>query len=221
VGSVLLEGPRVVEEASAAGVHLELLALREGEDFQAAAERTVRLSRGLFRSLSQTLTPQGVMAIGRARPASLEEALAASRLAGWPLLALDGIQDPGNVGSIVRTAAAAGMPAVVVLPGTADPFGAKAIRGSAGNVFRLLVARAGWEELAGLRSLGAAAAGGRPLAEADLEGVELLVLGSEARGLSRPGLAALTIPVQAGVESLNVAAAAAVILFELRRRRAA
>ena len=69
---------------------------------------------------------------------------------------LDRVQDPGNVGAICRTAAAAGAPALVVLEGCADPFGAKAIRASAGNVFRLVVAQARWEDLAGLDAYGAA-----------------------------------------------------------------
>ena len=136
------------------------------------------------------------------------------------LVVLDGVQDPGNVGAICRTAAAAGAPALAVLEGTADPYGPKAVRASAGNVFRLRVARAAWVDLQGLRGYGAAAAGGRPLAEARLEEAELLVLGSETHGLRRGGLELVTVPMVGGVESLNVAAAAAVLLFEIARRKA-
>jgi TrmH family RNA methyltransferase len=125
------------------------------------------------------------------------------------------------VGAICRTAAAAGAPALAALPGTADPYGAKAVRASAGNVFRLKVARARWKDLESLEGFGAASGGGAPLAGASIESAEMIVLGSEAHGLSRHDLKLVTVPLSEGVESLNVAAAAAVILFEIRRRRSA
>jgi TrmH family RNA methyltransferase len=217
---VLLEGPRVVREALKAGIRLELLALREGETFEGEAARTVLLSRGLFRDLSQTETPQGVLAVACAALQPLEAARQAAAAARWPLVVLDGVQDPGNVGAVARTAAAAGAPALAVLPGTADPFGPKAVRASAGNVFRLVVAAATWPALDGLRVVGASARGGRPLEAAALEEAEALVLGAEARGLSRDSLELVSLPMADGVESLNVAAAAAILLYEIRRRRA-
>jgi TrmH family RNA methyltransferase len=134
---------------------------------------------------------------------------------------LDGVQDPGNVGAICRTAAAAGAPALAVLEGSADPYGAKAVRASAGNVFRLTVARATWKDLVGLDGYGAAASGGHPLADAPVEKAGMIVLGSEAHGLSRADLELVTVQLSEGVESLNVAAAAALILFEVKRRLAA
>ena len=216
---VLLEGPRVIRQAAAAGVRLELLAVRQDDEFEIEAEHRVTISRALFRELSQTSAPQGVLAIGHAELGDLTAALAAARSAGWPLLVLDRVQDPGNVGAIARSAAAAGAPALVVLPGTADPLGAKAIRASAGHVFNLRLARAAWADLDGLRCLGASAAG-TPLEATDLGSIEALVLGSEAHGLSRP-LPAVALPMAPGVDSLNVAAAAAILLYELRRRIAA
>jgi len=209
----------VVREAAEAGAILELLAVREGDRFDAPAERTVVLTERVFNALSHTVTPQGVMAVARVRERSFAEALAAARAAGWPLVVLDGVQDPGNVGAVCRTAAAAGAPALAVMAGSADPFGPKAVRASAGNVFRLLVARADAADLDGLRAYGAAATGGVALAASRVEEAEALVLGSEAHGLSRPDLELVTIPVAAGVESLNVAAAAAVLLFEVGRRK--
>src|SRR5438046_2784047 len=138
-----------------------------------------------------------------------------------PVAVLGGVQDAGNVGAICRTAAAAGAPALAILPGSADPYGPKAVRASAGNVFRLKVARARWKDLEGLDGFGAAASSGAPLAEAPIESAGMIVLGSEAHGLSRPDLALVTVPLTEGIESLNVAAAAALILFEIRRRLAA
>lgn len=218
-GEVLLEGPRVIEQAAASGVRLELLAVREGDEFEVEAERRVVLSRGLFRTLSQTQTPQGVLAIGLLTASTLEEARSAAAGARWPLVVLDGIQDPGNVGAIARTAAAAGAPSLLVLPGTADPFGSKAIRSSAGHVFNLRVSRATWLDLGGLRCVGASSRG-ISVEEMDLATVEALVLGSEAHGLSRR-LETVALPMAEGVESLNVAAAAAILLYEVRRRLAA
>jgi TrmH family RNA methyltransferase len=220
-GFALLEGPRVVAEASAAGVELELLAIRQGDDFRVDASRAVTLTPELFRSISQTVTPQGVIAIAKVREVSAREAIEAARRRSWPLVVLDRVQDPGNVGTICRTAAAAGAPALAVLDGCADPFGAKSVRASAGNVFRLAVARAEWSDLAALDGYGAAAAGGATLWESPIENAGMIVLGSEAHGLSHSSLKLVTIPMSDSVESLNVAAAAAVLLFEVRRRRAA
>jgi TrmH family RNA methyltransferase len=210
----------VVREAADAGVELELLAVRDGDRFSAPAERTVVLSERLFNAISQTVTPQGVMAVARVRERPFTEALAAARSASWPLLVLDGLQDPGNVGTICRTAAAAGAPALALLSGTADPFGAKAVRASAGNVFRLVVAKAEERDLDGLTAFGAVAMGGIPLEQAPIERADLLLLGSEARGLGKRSCERVSIAMAEGVESLNVAAAAAILLFEIRRRRA-
>jgi TrmH family RNA methyltransferase len=220
-GFVLLEGPRVLAEAEAAGLALELVAVREGEEFNAPSEKRVALSPGVFRAVTQTVTPRGVIAIARIQEPDAKTAIEAARRRRWPLVVLDGVQDPGNVGAICRTAAAAGAPALVVLEGTADPYGAKAIRASAGNVFRLTVARGAWSDLAGLDGYGAAASGGEPLAEAPIENAGMIVLGSEAHGLSRSDLRLVTVQLSEGVDSLNVAAAAALLLFEIRRRRAA
>jgi len=219
-GLVLLEGPRVLAEARAAGLEFELIAVREGDKLPFRADSRITLTAGAFRAATQTVTPQGVMAIARVREASPAEVIEAAREAGWPLVVLDGVQDPGNVGAICRTAAAAGAPALAILPGSADPYGPKAVRASAGNVFRLKVARARWKDLEGLDGFGAAASSGAPLAEAPIESAGMIVLGSEAHGLSRPDLALVTVPLTEGIESLNVAAAAALILFEIRRRLA-
>jgi RNA methyltransferase, TrmH family len=220
-GFVLLEGPRVVAEARAAGLEIEVLAVREGDKAPFHTENRVTLAASAFRAASQTVTPQGVIAIAHVMEASPPEAIEAARRARWPLIVLDGVQDPGNVGAICRTAAAAGAPALAVLPGSADPYGPKAVRASAGNVFRLVVAKAHWRDLDGLDGFGAAPSGGAPLAEAPIESAGMVVLGSEAHGLSRKDLKLVTVPLTEGVESLNVAAAAALIIFEIKRRLAA
>ena len=211
----------MVAEARSAGLDIEIVAVREGDRAPFHTEHRITLSERAFKAASQTVTPQGVLAIGHVNEATPDDAIAAAQRGRWPLIVLDGVQDPGNVGAICRTAAAAGAPALAVLPGTADPYGAKAVRASAGNVFRLVVARVRWKDLQALTGYGAAAAGGAPLSEAPIESAGMVVLGSEAHGLSRNDLKLVTVPLTEGVESLNVAAAAALIVFEIRRRRAA
>ena len=220
-GLVLLEGPRVLAEARAAGLEFDLIAVREGDRLPFHTESRLTLTPTAFRAATQTVTPQGAIAIARVHEASPSEAIEAARSARWPLIVLDRVQDPGNVGAIARTAAAAGATALAVLPGTADPYGPKAVRASAGNVFRLKVAKAQWKDLDGLSGYGAASTGGAPLGEAPIESAGMVVLGSEAHGLSRQDLKLVTVPLTQGVESLNVAAAAALILFEIKRRLAA
>ena len=208
----------MIREAVAGGVELEVLAIRDGVRFSAPADRVVTLTVRAFSSVSQTITPQGVLAIGRRSDASIADALAAAQAARWPLIVLDGVQDPGNVGAICRSAAAAGARAVAVLEGTADPFSPKAVRASAGIVFRLVVGRGRWSELSAWGGFGAAARGGESYLDADLAGQTLLAFGSEVNGLRRNDLELVTIPMAPGVDSLNVAAAAAILLFEVRRR---
>jgi TrmH family RNA methyltransferase len=210
----------VVAEAKAAGLEFELIAVREGDKLPFHTESRVTLTPGAFRAATQTVTPQGVIAIAKVDESDVTAAIAGARAARWPLVVLDRVQDPGNVGAICRTAAAAGVPSLAVLPGTADPYGPKAVRASAGNVFRLRVARATWKDLAGLDGYGAASSGGAPLSETSIESADMIVLGSETHGLSRQDLKLVTVPLTEGVESLNVAAAAALILFEIRRKLA-
>ena len=211
----------MLAEAKAAGLEFDLIAVREGDKLPFHTESRVTLTPAAFRAATQTVTPQGVIAVARVQEATPVEALRAAREARWPLLVLDRVQDPGNVGAICRTAAAAGATALAVLPGSADPYGPKAVRASAGNVFRLKVAKVHWKDLDELDGFGAASAGGAPLVEAPIESAGMIVLGSEAHGLSRNDLKLVTVPLTEGVESLNVAAAAALILFEIRRRLAA
>lgn len=217
-GAVLLEGPRVIREAARQGAHLRLLAVAEGVDFEAPADRVIRLTPRASAIVGATVAPQGVVAVADEPHAEVGTALARAREQGWPLLVLDAVQDPGNVGAICRTAAAAGAPAVVLLDGSADAFGPKAIRAAAGATFALTIARGTWDDLRGCTGYGAVAHGGQAPDACDLGAYDLLCLGSEAHGLRREDLHPLTIPIAPGAESLNVAAAAAILLFEFRRR---
>jgi TrmH family RNA methyltransferase len=208
----------VIREAVRQGAHLRLLAVAGGLDFEAPADRVIRLTARASALVGATVAPQGVVAIADEPRSDVASALARAREAGWPLLVLDAIQDPGNVGAICRTAAAAGAPAMVLLDGSADAFGPKAVRAAAGATFALTIARGTWDDLRGYTGYGAVAHGGQAPDACDVGAYDLLCLGSEAHGLRRDDLHPLTIPIAAGVESLNVGAAAAILLFEFRRR---
>src|SRR6184192_1413303 len=190
-GFVLLEGPRVLAEAKAAGLEFEVIAVREGAKLPFHTESRVVLTPAAFRAATQTVTPQGAIAIARVHEVPPAGAIQAARAARWPLLVLDGVQDPGNVGAICRTAAAAGASALAVLPGTADPYGPKAVRASAGNVFRLKIAKARWKDLEGLDGFGAAQIGGAPLSEAPIESAGMVVLVTSLRALRDRACASL------------------------------
>jgi TrmH family RNA methyltransferase len=171
--------------------------------------------------------PSGVVAIAARRPASLDEIFA-----GAPqlVLMLSGVQDPGNVGAIVRAAEGCGATGVISGEGTADPFGWKALRGAMGSTFRLPVSQPAplasairRAKTSGLRVLATLPRGGTPLPEADLRRPVAILLGAEGAGLPAElaSLAdgSLTIPMRREVESLNVAVSAALIVYEAARQR--
>lgn len=245
-GRFVIEGRRLIEDARDAGLRVEvLLVAAELADpangdaavqalmgrVEGAGGRVYLCGERVVRALSQTETPQGVVAVVSGEL----PALPASDQLQPPVLMLDGVQDPGNVGTILRSAAAAGAGAVVLDAGCADLLNPKVIRASAGAIFRIPTARltesgAMARMAAELRGRGWAVLGldphrGRLYYEVPLNGAVALVLGSEARGIA-PELAEqctgfLKISLARGVESLNVAAAAAVVLFEAARQRAA
>jgi TrmH family RNA methyltransferase len=172
---------------------------------------------------AHTESPQGALAIFRPRACGLEDVLAGDD----PVLLLDRVADPGNLGLILRTAEAAGCGGVVVGPGTVDPLNPKSVRASAGSVFRLPVAHANLEAAAaalaagGGRLFATSPHGGVVYTDADLSGRVGLFLGQEGGGLA-PGFLdrfeGVRIPT-GRVESLNVAMAAGVLLYEARRQR--
>jgi TrmH family RNA methyltransferase len=136
------------------------------------------------------------------------------------VLVADRLGDPGNAGTIIRSAEAAGADAVVLTPGSVDPFNPKVIRASAGSLFRIPVVEAPLDAI-GLRLLGTSSHHGTIYTDADLAGPVAIVVGNEAHGLpaDAPMGAWVTIPIAGSVESLNAAMAATVLLFEADRQR--
>jgi len=235
----LLEGFTLVAEGLAAGLQFVEAAVTPAAEETARGQDLVRqLSRrhvvvrrvapSVLASLSEAETSQGLLALAR-RPSFDEETL----YAGVPLVIIGaGLQNPGNVGAVLRAAEAAGATGAYFTRGTADPLSWKALRGAMGSAFRLphLRGLAAEEVLArlgrrGVTTLAAVATGGERYDAADLRRPVALVLGQEAAGLEAD-LAAradgrITIPMAGGAESLNVAVAAGVLLFEAARQRAA
>lgn len=207
------------------------------EAVHSAAEKHVRrlpgvhvavLPEALFQSLSGTETSQGVMALVKPPVWDLDHLFR-----GRPLVVvLDGLQDPGNAGSIVRAAEAFGATGVLFLKGAVSPHNSKTLRASAGSLFRLpylpsvdpALARAALQQHRVELYAGVPARAGeavRSLASADFSGSCGLIIGNEAHGVSSEWRAAaqdLSIPT-AGVESLNAAVAAGILLYEARRQR--
>ncbi len=239
-GEVLLDGEHLVEEALASQVPLDVAAFSQthlngsqqrlaklARRLTTAGTRIVGVSEEVLAAMSPVREPSGVVAIARIRPATLRSAFETARPL---LLVLAGVQDPGNVGAIIRAAAAFGATAIVASAGTANPFGWKALRGAMGGTFRLpVVPSAPLDDViaagrrAGVPIVATTPRGGTPLPAARLDGGCAIVLGGEGAGIPDAVLAAaavrLTIPMQAPVESLNVATAAALVLYEAARQR--
>lgn len=170
-----------------------------------------------------TRTPQPIVAVAGLVSWSPAEIVAGAGESGLPVVVLAGVSDPGNAGTVIRSAAAAGAAGVLFTPGSVDPTNPKCVRSSAGALFALRVGAI--EDLDVLRDLGVttigAAAGGASPDEVELSGSIALVLGGEAGGRPEDQLVdvEVALPLEGGVESLNVAMAGTVLLYEARRQR--
>lgn len=222
-GRVVLEGPHLVEEALRAGVEpMALLvsesALEREEVRKLVGKReAIVLKDHVFKALADAETPQGIAA-----------EIAIPRVEGkGDSVFLEGVQDPANVGAIVRTAAAFGIGEVVLDRGCADPWAPKALRAAMGGQFKLAIRQISElgeavESFAGT-TLGTVLAGGKTLADVELKGRLGWIFGAEGQGISddtgRRARERVRIPMQSGTQSLNVAAAAAICLYEAFTRR--
>ena len=230
----MAEGVRLVEEALAAGVPIRgavvspaLEATRRGEALErallAAGVKVEHVDDRALSGLADTEHPQGVVAVIEPRDWSLDD-IALGRHGA--VLVLDAVQDPGNVGTMLRTALALGAAGVVALPGTADLSNPKVIRGSMGALFRLPCVAADAGALASWATAQRAevwvtAADGDPVPRGARTAATLLVLGNEGAGVGESMITRATrrvgIPLAPGAESLNVAVAAGILLYEVLR----
>lgn len=231
----VVEGVRLAEEALAAGWQARLVLYSDEvssrgqivvDGFSRRSAPVEQVTRQVLKAAADTETPQGLLVVLSLLELPLPED---------PdfLLVLDEMRDPGNLGAILRSAAAAGVQAVLLSPGSADPFAPKVVRAAMGAHFRLPVRRLGWEEIAGflaarlkegLRVYLADAGGGLAYTRADFRCPLALILGGEAGGAGQEARSLagqkVHIPMPGGSESLNAAVAAGILLFEVLRQRA-
>ncbi len=236
-GWLAVEGPHLIEEALNAPanvlVHSVLVghsAAREFRELLAHLSKETEVAQipdRLFEQVAQTQTPQGIAALVELHSKDLEGIL------NWPdafILVACGLQDPGNIGTIMRSAQALGGTALITVAGTASPFNPKSVRSSAGAIFRLPVFHdlepgALFDRLraAGVRIIAADQRSPSTLSQADLRTSVAILIGSEGSGLVaeifREADQLLSIPIRPGTDSLNAASAASIFLYEAARQR--
>ena len=241
-GDCAIEGLRILEEAIRSGLRFSSVFFRESAQDRAnrllpqigAQVETLLLPDKLFDSLVPSESPQGVAALVRLKEFSLDDV--AERLQVGPLVVLAGLQDPGNLGTILRSSEAFGSAGVVLGEGTVSAFNSKVVRASAGSVFRLPIIHgqgksgtAKLEEVSqklrsqGVRLIATSSHKGTPLDQADLKGPTAIFFGNEGSGLPRDLMAkmdeVIAIPHTPQVESLNAGVAASIVLYEAARQR--
>ena len=237
---LLLDGTHLIRDARAAGLSFDVVAVAASrldagcEEGRLAAElerdgvEVTATSDDVFSALSPVRHPSGIVAIARRTPLALADVFAQEP--PLILIAVD-VQDPGNVGSLLRAAEAGGATGALLCGESANPFSWKALRGSMGSALRLpivsgITARAALDALQafGVEAVAAVARHGSDPDAVDWRGRRAIVVGGEGSGLARDVVAAcrlsVTIPMAATVESLNVAVAAALLVYAARRQRA-
>jgi RNA methyltransferase, TrmH family len=241
-GDCAIEGFRIVEEAIRSGLRISAVFFRESAQDRAerllpqigAQVETLLLPDKLFDSLVPSESPQGVAALVRLKTFSLDDLIERSHVG--PIIALASLQDPGNLGTILRSAEAFGSAGLILGEGTVSIYNSKVVRGSAGSVFRLPVIHAHEKSASeklkdvseklradGVRLMATSSHKGNPLDQADLKRPVAIFFGNEGAGLPRDVVAQLdevvAIPHSAQVESLNAGVAASIVLYEAARQK--
>jgi RNA methyltransferase, TrmH family len=234
-GDCAVEGLRIVEEAIRSGLRFRAVFFRESE--QDLAERllpqigahveTLLLPNKIFDNAVPSETPQGVAALVHLKEFSLEEIM--ERFEVGPLVVIAGLQDPGNLGTILRSAEAFGSAGVILGEGTVSPFNAKVVRASAGSIFRVPMIRGKLDAVSSqlraqeIRLVATSSHKGTPLGEARLTGSLAMFIGNEGSGLPRDLMTRMdevvVIPHAPQVESLNAGVATSILLYEAARQR--
>jgi len=234
-GAFIVEGVRLCEEALKSGIPPRLVFYSETcsarglelvQQAGTAGSKVLFVKHDILDALSDTETTQGLLMVMQTHPLPLPQTLDF-------VLVIDQVRDPGNLGTILRTAMAAGAQAVFCTPGSVDAWSPKVVRSAMGAHFYVPIALKSWEDISSLcrqqkkplTTYLAESADGIALWKADLKSPIALVIGGEAEGASaevKAGVDALiNIPMPGGFESLNAAVAASIILFEVVRQRSA
>ncbi len=240
-GDCAIEGLRILEEAIRSGLRFSAVFFRESAQERAdrllpqigAQVDTLLLPDKLFDSVVPSESPQGVAALVRLKEFSLDDVL--ERLHVGPIVVAAGLQDPGNLGTILRSSEAFGCAGVVLGEGTVSPFNSKVVRGSAGSIFRLPIVHGHGKTPAklqetleklrakGVRLIATSSHKGTSLDQANLQGTAAIFFGNEGAGLPREVMARMdeliSIPHTQQVESLNAGVAASIVLYEAARQR--
>jgi TrmH family RNA methyltransferase len=238
--AIFVEGLRLCEEALRSGLTIEAVIFSEEiarkekagaliEELGKVCHRLASVSEKLLESISYTKTPQGIVLLA-ARPNSNEANFKAGQTKSPLLVVLHGINNPVNVGAILRTAEAAGATGVITTQHTSDPFSPKALRGAMGSAFRLPVWMGStyervlaWCAERGIQTVCADIEGAVPYTDIDWTSATAVLMGPESTGLTAKELYSATnnvmIPMLGRVESLNVGVAAAILLYEAARQR--
>jgi RNA methyltransferase, TrmH family len=209
----VVEGLGLLRQAVDAGWHVEGCYVSPGTSVDLDVDRH-ELAPNVMERVASTESPQPVLAVVSMRAAALPED------ANFVIVA-DQLGDPGNAGTIIRSAEAAGAHGVILTPGSVDPYNSKVVRASAGSLFRVPVVEATLESLTKFRRLGTSSHRGDFYTDPVYHGRVAIVVGNEARGLADDAAIDqwITIPHAGPAESLNVAMAATVLLFEVARQR--
>jgi TrmH family RNA methyltransferase len=239
---IFVEGLRLCEEALASGLKIDAVIFSEEiarkeraaavlRDLGQVCDRLASVSEKLLASISYTKTPQGIVLLASRPP--WDRATFESVQTEAPLIViLHGVNNPVNVGAILRTAEAAGATGVIATAHTTDPFSPKALRGAMGSAFRLPIWTGAtyaqvlaWCSERNIETICADVEGSTLYTEIDWQGSRALIVGPESTGLTPQEVsatgAAVKVPMQGRVESLNVAVATAVVLYEAARQRKA
>jgi RNA methyltransferase, TrmH family len=233
-GLVAIEGDHLLEEALRSGMVLKTVFVSERRETPKIVPRGVevlRLAEEVFGSVVETQSPQGVAALLVPPVSALDDVLGSGETAPLILIAV-GLQDPGNLGTLVRSAEAFAATGVLTTPGTVSAWNQKALRASVGSVFRVPVVAVDASEIEGLKrrgvrlvaAVGAEGDGVVAAQEMDFTSACALMIGNEGAGLAGEWMAMcdarVTIPCPGAVESLNAAVAGSLLLYEASRQRA-
>ena len=237
---IFIEGLRLCEEARLSELEIEVVVVSEElqlkeraagviDEIAAVSKRAASVSEKLLESVSYTKTPQGIIVLAK-RPASSEARLGATLNTNTLLVVLHQINNPVNVGAILRTAEAAGAGGVITTKTTSDPFSPKSLRGAMGSAFRLPIWIGSdymemilWCRQRGIATVCADVEANVSYTDIDWTGPSALLLGPESTGFTAEELEkanqTVAIPMKGAAESLNVSVAAGILLFEAVRQR--